>query len=362
MKKDLKPLIPKYNRRGNKIHTRNRKKNLIISYKSGSHKVKLITPNKLNLDKKFFEGLGLAKGDGLNYPSITNPHFNFSNTDFKLIKKVQLWLKRFKLNNLSYYLILPNSQETNNNFILNLINFLKIKPNKLKIYYKDRTKQPNIIIQVNNAAFQLIYLNLFSKLKNYIFKNNFARRSFLSGIFAAEGHVKHSIYGTIENIIFCFNANKEKELAKFIKKCLEKEGIYSKIKIKNKSSLIVYFTDYNNLLKFFLIGGLESSLKKKTKFINLIQKSKIDIHTKSECLKLLKINQNNIAKKLNCSQPNISRILKRRSITLDYIKKIPKLKSILTIKNIRYITISNSYIKSQELIKLLLKLKKTSSF
>src|SRR3989344_1208931 len=97
MKVNLKQVIPKITRKGYTVQFKERGSSLDLSYKAGSHTVKLDTPNILNLDYKFFEGLGLAIGDGLNNPNLNNPHFNFTNTNFKLVRKVNLWIKRFKV-------------------------------------------------------------------------------------------------------------------------------------------------------------------------------------------------------------------------------------------------------------------------
>ena len=82
MKINLKQVIPKITRKGYKVEFKENKNNLSLRYKAGSRTVELVTQKELNLDYKFFEGLGLAIGDGLNYPSINNPHFNFANTNF----------------------------------------------------------------------------------------------------------------------------------------------------------------------------------------------------------------------------------------------------------------------------------------
>ncbi|MBS3115621.1 hypothetical protein J4482_03220 [Candidatus Woesearchaeota archaeon] len=83
-------VISKYSRNGNKITKKISGDSIYVSYqnKSNHRIVSFTVPKFITLNKEFFESLGLAIGDGLNNPSIFNPHFNFVNTDFILVKKV----------------------------------------------------------------------------------------------------------------------------------------------------------------------------------------------------------------------------------------------------------------------------------
>ncbi len=357
MKINLKQVIPKITRKGYKVEFKENKNNLSLRYKAGSRTVELVTQKELNLDYKFFEGLGLAIGDGLNYPSINNPHFNFANTNFKVIKKMDIWIKKFKVKRIFYALNIPlkcKDQKT----IKSALTELNLTRSQIKVYRLERTKRPSIMIQVS-GMFQHIYLNLFSYFKEYILNNKEARRAFISGLFAAEGHVKHSVYGTPETIMFTFNAKKEKELALFVKKCLKKEEINSKIKIGRRCSLTVYFTDYNNMLRFYLMGGLDSSEQKKEKFLSLLNNAKIDVHIKGDSLNILKTKQIKMAHFLSCSQANVSKIRTRKSITLSHLKMLSLYSKILKSpeKYVKYLTVSNCYIQNPKLIAFLLKFK-----
>src|SRR3989338_1127418 len=154
------------------------------------------------------------------------------------------------------------------------------------------------------GSFQLIYLKLFDILQHKMILNNNYRRLFLKGLFAAEGHIKHSIYKTIESIAFSFNPKTEIKLARFIQICLKKEGIETKI--RNDA---VYFCGYENMLKFYLLGIMDLHKDKKEKFVRLSKNANVVVHFNNNLLDRLrnKISQRKLAKYLGCSQSTLSK-------------------------------------------------------
>ena len=348
---NLKQIVPAQSRKGYEVKISEENKYLHVSYKTCSRNVSFTLPTSIDLDENFFEGLGLAIGDGLNNPSTRNTHFNFANTDMLLVNKMVEWLTKFNIQKIGAYLIVPLG--TNKDVIDKISHELDKRVGKVNVYFKDRTLKPRVMIQVSNSIFQMVYLSLFSQLKSTILHNVSFRRSFLSGLFAAEGHVKHSVSGTLECMSFSFNPKTERELATFTSECLEREGIPSKIKIKEHYGAI-YFTNYNNMLRFYLIGGISLSQGKTEKFVTLLRNAKIDVHLKNGFLEFLRTGQNKTAQKLGCSQANVSNMIKRSSISMQNAKKLNRLTEIRKLADVDYITISTCSIKDRKLIGFLL--------
>lgn len=239
-------------------------------------KTSLILPSKINLDEKFFISLGLSTGDGLNNLGKRNIHYNFCNKNLDLVKYNYLWLKDvFKVKNIEFYLYVPLKYKDNiQEYKKHISSYFNIKSYKIKYYFSNRHKEPAITLQISNSLFQSFYLNLFPKLKSLILSNEIFRKSFLRGLFAAEGHVKHSIYGTIESISLAFNPFKEIELAKFVLELLRKEEIKAKINFKKD---YIYFCGYENMIKFYLKGLIDLHKEKKEKFLKLCKNANICI-------------------------------------------------------------------------------------
>ncbi len=266
----------------------------------------------VKLNQEFIALLGLSMGDGLNNPSIRNPHYLFSNTNFKLTYLIFNWLKsNFNITsvNTQLYLNTPVNQKTEPD----TAPLEKKFGCKITVYKLERYKKPTLTIQLGNRVFQCLYLSLFNKLKDTILNEPSLRRAFLKGLFAAEGHVKHSIYNTIESMSFAYNPKTEHDLALFVKKCLAKEQILSKDNAKG----CLYFCGYENMIKFYKIGCLSLHKEKERKFLQLISNSKITLHFSKHYLNPLRLqSQRKLAIKLQCSQPMVSKCLKRNSIGL----------------------------------------------
>ncbi|MDO8555639.1 MAG: LAGLIDADG family homing endonuclease [Nanoarchaeota archaeon] len=299
----------------------------------------LLLAKEIILDEMFFVCLGLSIGDGTNNPGSRSLHYNFCNTNFDLINLIYQWLK-------DYFLIEEKIQFSVTTPITKIEQFtneslpplLKNSKKVFKIYKRDRNKKDIIMIQVGNTIFQYFYLNLFNKLKDNILENKVARRAFLKGLFAAEGHVKHSVYGTIESISFAFNNQTEKELAEFVRKCLKKEDIQSKI-IAGE----IYFCGYEQMTQFYTLGLMDTHKGKKEKFLKLCKNAKICVYFKKSSINSLwKETQHKLAKKWGVCQPMVNRYKKGNFLSLNIAKINFKRNELL--KKLAYIKVRSSTI------------------
>lgn len=314
-------------------------------------KGELILPNYIPLDEFFITGLGLSIGDGLNNPNLTNTHYNFTNTNLDLIRYNYFWLtKCFKLNNDKIQVYGLKSTDYDEDRDKKIISgLLKIDNHKIKIYKTNRNNKLDIMIQLGDVIFQTLYLKLFDRLKSIIVKNKAYRRAFLKGLFAAEGHVKHSIYGTIESLTFAFNPKTEQHIAGFVKKCLEKEGIHSKID-KNGH---LYFCGYEQMLKFYLGGMISLNKEKEDKFLNLCKVAKVQLHMNKGGIDCFGSIINKITKENKFNLNSISRYRYKRmskfgKMDLDLAKNFLNSKDL--IQKVDYVKVTNSNIKDRNCI------------
>lgn len=320
-------------------------------------KTEFLFHKAIELNDFFFVGLGLSAGDGLNNPNIRNTHYVFANTNFKLVYFIYGWLETY-LNvpkkNIQLFLIIPRDKSSLKTYITNKVN-KKFPKKDIRVYVKNRSKNPSLYLQVGNSVFQSFYLNLFKILKNIIIEKVEYRRAFLKGLFAAEGHVKHSVYGTIESIGFAFNPKEEVELANFVLESLNKEGIKSKI---NEDAGYLYFCGYENMLRFFLLGIMDLHQEKRNKFIELVKTAQLSLHLKKPLLnKIKQFSQLEMGRSLGYSQSSVSNWLNKGYMNIEVFEKIFSIFNINKdelISNIKYIGVSTTKIKDKESIKFLL--------
>jgi len=347
-------LLPKKSYSGFNLNFREESDNLYIWYRKpqGGKIVEFRFPLKININEDFIKNLSLCLGDGLNNPNKKNTHCNFSNKNLDLINIVYDWWQSLGVpkEKISVYAF------TNSKKDINLIEkkiITKLGCKSVRFYTSNRHKSFTSFIQIGNSIFQSFYLNLFKKLKKEIYKNKEFRHAFLSGLFAAEGHVKHSIYGTPESISYSFNPKTEQDLAKFVKICLEKEGIISKIS-KDK----LYFCNYEQMLKFFRLGLVGLHSDKESKFKYLCKTIDLTLHFKDNFLNSLDYSsQGKLAKKLGCSQSAISQNIKHNRFNLNLFKlAFPSFTEGEIIKNTDFVYIRTSKIEDKETISFLINL------
>jgi len=346
-------LLPEYSFSGFKLNSLEDTEKLYVWYKKpqGGQIVEFNFPKTITIDSRFIQNLALYIGDGLNNPSKINTHCNFSNNNLDLIKLIYDWwlelgIQKEKIN--VYACTSEGDMQEIENIIKN-----KIKCEKVKVYVYPLHRIPTIIIQIGNSIFQAFFLNLFTNLKSKIFADVILRRAFLTGLFAAEGHVKHSVYGTIESISYAFNPKTELALAKFVCDCLSLENITAKI-----SKGQVYFCNYAQMLRFFLRGIINLHKNKKIKFEKLIKNADVTLHFNQKFLEKAinkNISQHKLAKNIGCSQASISHNLTISRFKLKLLPKIcPNITRESLVENTEYAQVSNSRISDKEAITFLI--------
>lgn len=309
----------------------------------------------IRLNADFVACLGLSLGDGLNNPSARNTHYTFANTNFQLTHLIFKWLKKdfgLNLNEFQLSLGIPILQRT----VPDTRDLERKFGHCVSVYRLERYRNKTLTLQISNRIFQCLYSTLFNKLKRKILQKSILRRAFLKGLFAAEGHVKHSVYGTIESMSFSYNPYVEQKLISFVKKCLEADGINAK---DNRRGLL-YFCSYESMLRFHFMGGLSVHKAKEKKFVKLLKNAEIVLHFKDGYLRpLKKLSQHSLAKTLECSQSAISIALKENFFSLKNLLRCGHLLDVSynsLIKHTEFATVRTSFVQDEESVKLLLSL------
>lgn len=347
-------ILPSKERNGLDIYCKIVKNRLNVWYQPKNRKsIEISLPKHIRLDDDFITCLGLSIGDGLNYPSKTNIHYNFANTNLELVKNIYHWLTHyFKLKKHQIHIYAYAPTYSNIRMQKELVsNLFGLHKEKIRIYKYNRNKKLSVMLQVGNSIFQCLYLRLFKKLNWNILNDTPSRRAFLRGLFAAEGHIKHSIYGTVESIGFAFNPKTEADLALFIKRCLSKEGIVSKINGRG----YLYFCNYNQMLKFYLIGLTDLNIEKRDKFIRLCKNVKIQIYLKgNHIFDFNKFSQYKLAKKWGLSQSAFSNYKVKNRVSFDIAKKVLSKRDL--VNKVDHIKVASNPIYDPDLIRFLIRL------
>ncbi len=349
---NLSAFLPLLTRKGYKLNVAESGDKLLVWYKTPNYVTYRFSFKKLvKFDEFFVASLGLSLGDGLNNPSIGNSHYNFVNTNFELVSLIYSWLKNsFGFDDSTIQLTLRYPA---NEAVPSLVDIKKNFNCKIGLYKDSRSAHPSLTLQVSNNIFQSIYLSLFKKLSRIILYRTVLRRAFLKGLFAAEGHVKHSTYGTLESMSFSYNPYTEQKLISFVKSCLEADGINAK---DNKKGLL-YFCSYESMLRFHLMGGLSLHKAKEAKFAKLLKNAEVVLHFKNDYLSPLReYSQHKLAKTLNCSQSAICIALQNRFFPLKHLLNLRQTHVSLSalIDVTEFATIRTSFVRNKEAIKSLL--------
>ncbi len=352
---NVEAFLPSLTRKGYKLNVCEFSDKLMVWYKAPNYvSYRFFFKRFIKFDESFVTCLGLSLGDGLNNPSVSNSHYNFVNTNFDLVFLIYEWLRGsfgFEDNAIQMTLRYPSTEITPD------ISNVKLNFGcRINLYKDFRSRHKSLVLQISNTIFQQIYSSLFNKLNETILNNELLRRAFLKGLFAAEGHVKHSTYGTLESMSFSYNPYLEQKLISFVKKCLEAEGINAK---DNKKGLL-YFCSYESMLRFHFMGGLSLHKAKEEKFIWLLKNAEAVLHFKDGYLMpLRKHSQHELAKSLSCSQPTICTALKENFFPLRYLLKLHQdldVSQSALLAATEFATIRTSFVRDKESIRLLLSL------
>jgi len=346
-------LLPQNSASGFIMKQEIRGNNLYVWYKKpqGGKLVEFSFPKRLNVDPIFIQNLALCIGDGLNNPSKRNTHCNFANNNLDLVKLVFEWWLRLGVSKEKIFVYTCAGKSKD-------LELAKRSAEKIlgcknvRGYLLSRHKYPTNIIQVGNSIFQSFYLNLFQNLQHIIIANRDLCRAFLSGLFAAEGHVKHSTYGTIESISYSFNPKTEKDLAEFTVKCLLKEGISAKI-----STGQLYFCGYEQMLQFYILGLAKLHRQKEEKFRKLCLKADITLHFKPGFLQNLEFVQQQLARQLGCSQSSLSLDIKHNRFNFRRLRlAFPRITISEILQNVDFAHVRTSKISDSKAIAFLINL------
>ena len=291
-----------------------------------------ILPKVIKLDENFMECFGLFLGDGdLNRKE--KGHLTYASRDKDLAKEVLDFLvKRFDLNikNISFSVLYLKE---NKNIKKEWSDYLKIPKEKVKTRFSNRYRNECIHIQVNSVVFRKMFEIVVKEImtKNFIDKLEL-RRSFLRGLFGAEGSInimKKERY--IGYMGYHFSFYKEKNLAAFVKRCLKKDEITSKvIERKTKGDIFVQITGWPNYWKMFNNGLISLSLRKKNVFLDHIKQ--MDFYCQiSDVLAnkiLVNTNKRQIAKNINVGYLTLYYNFLNNSFNKNTLLKVAEFKKI----------------------------------
>gem|GEM_PF-4170105 len=247
-----------------------------LSCQSGDlHNNFVLLPDKIILDDKFFEGLGLQQGDGTHSPG--GCHITFTNGLYELIEHQLGWFNRLgiHLSSIRIYPEIPAGK---------LEDFARIK-RRLKVVgvsnyqvrngkFSKENNAINVLIQivVHNRLFKFIYLYMLSDLRKVMLENKQHTADYLKGIIAAEGCIRLDSKSFIVGSVKISASSTERRA--FYKLCLAKLGISASKDERTKGSEAVVITNYKNFKLIHGLGLLSLHPIKQEKFINALKRYK----------------------------------------------------------------------------------------
>lgn len=304
------------------------------------------------LNEDFFENLGLSVGDATLNIGKRNTHYNFGNTNPELVKRITDWLNtRFGMppDKLSFFIIKKGQDISFDRKVRGLFG------RDIKSYCSARHGKPTLTVQLSSAIFIALHRAMFGRLKYFIKGSGTARRAFLRGLFAAEGHIKHSRYSTIESVQFAYNPWRERLLARFVRACLVAENV----KAIDNGRGTLYVCGYPNMLKLYRSGIFRMHAEKEQKFIKLCSNAMFSIFLDGRALERLKrFSQLDIAKAIGCCQSAVSNwIAGEDGIRINFMSKVfpllgPSRDALLN--HIKYLKVTNSTVQKKPDISFLL--------
>ncbi|MEK6835146.1 MAG: hypothetical protein AABX61_02690 [Nanoarchaeota archaeon] len=291
--------------------------NIEVTYnlKRGNYNRKpFILPKGINIDKKFFEGLGLFLGDSDLNRKEKN-HLTYTSIDKDIAKQALYFLRYYFLVKLKDITFLVNYRKENNKLKSEWSNYLKVPTNKILIRYSKRHNNESLQIQVNGVVFRKLFEIIIKKvLSKNILENPDLRRALLRSLFAAEGNIGIDYK---ENYIsqICFSLNiKEDYLIKLIQKALELENIRNRLGIyKKHNNVQIIISNWSNYWKLWKINLFDICERKKESFFNIMKNLNVYLRLGSDFRKKffnsLNLNQKEIANIIGSWQSNVSKTI-----------------------------------------------------
>ena len=253
----------------------------------GSSPRPFILPRKIEVDKEFVEAIAMYLGDGKL--SADMHHLDFQSKDRDMIKCImQLFLGTFHLEfsdivyRLTYREIKKDSLDI-------WSEYLNISKDRISIIQSDRHRAECFGIQIGGIILRTIFgLIAEEVLHSKIYNVEVLRRAFLRGLFAAEGNI--AICAKENYIVymqFCLHIN-EDEIANFVVKSLDLEGINYVVKKTEKDhSMSIRFTGWGNYYKAWTIDLFDCSERKKQRFLDKVKRTKFFFGLKKDFIKRL---------------------------------------------------------------------------
>lgn len=285
-----------------------------IGYRTSNHLFSLILPKNIILDEEFSEAIGVYLGDGMTSKNTTSS-VQITNKDIDIcLFMINFFVKRFGISINDIDLDISYKYGNEINIRKRWSKALQTSYDKFKLYKISKNYYNEIVhIRINGTIFRKVFQYIAENYLQGIKEISELRRGFLRGYFAAEGSIssykisKH----LMSSISFSYNAQKEKWLRDFCIECLIKEGIYSSYKDEGSKGKII-ICNWSNYQKLWSIGVFNRCERKKDLFETLIKKLKVylelDNNFRSDLFRDLEMTQDEIAKLIDSSQPNISQI------------------------------------------------------
>ncbi len=234
------------------------------------------------------EVVGLIVGEGF----VSSRHFVFANSNEIAIDRVIDFLKQFNLP-IKLYLEISVKNKTKG-YINNCKTFWEkhlntdIKKIRLRKEFNSITKHGTIHLILNNSLFAKILKEIIRISKNKVEKNKLFSINYLKGVIAAEGNI--NIKKSTNCVYMIRISASKKEERDHYKRCLEKVGIkifcedmptVSKFEAKQRGwktdkgrAGAVIISKWDNFIKVFELGLLDTHLDKKEKFLKYFLSNK----------------------------------------------------------------------------------------
>ncbi|MBR9682317.1 MAG: hypothetical protein GOV02_01455 [Candidatus Aenigmarchaeota archaeon] len=224
----------------------------------GGH-IPIILPRIIDINENFMEGFAMFIGDGC---VSKKSNIVFINSDKNLIKFFIKWLiNHFKVDSSKIIVTIVTRPELDYTEYLNILKNANILENKINIIYdKNNIKKPCLKIYYPMVVFRKLFLNLKSIMKQKALRSDKLMRSYLRGIFSAEGSVRFNLPHKEVYIEM-----KDKNEIEFICKLLDEIGInYRKYNTSRKSRNFfkIYIAKINDLTKLSSMRIFGHNLKR----------------------------------------------------------------------------------------------------